>query len=167
MIDTISTVKKKTHSYKNIIITPAYEQYVAFLSKTYPGSVHDKKICDIEVYVFPDQADIFKDKGFQGFEPSHATSYQPKKKLPNEDVSCIDMVLNRVIGSVRVGVEHVIAGVKRCRIVKDIFRNYVLDPDDVMSIACGLHNFRVRHRSVSIDITPIDIFLNAMALEFQ
>ena len=40
--------------------------------------------------------------------------------------------------------ESIIAGIKRCRIVKDIFRNTKEKYDDlVMDIACGLHNFRV------------------------
>jgi hypothetical protein len=44
-------------------------------------------------------------------------------------------------------VEHVIAGVKRCRIVKDVFRNTTEAFDDlVMELACGLHNFRVNFR---------------------
>ena len=44
-------------------------------------------------------------------------------------------------------VEHVIAGVKRCRIVKDVLR-LTKDgiADLVMEIACGLHNFRVSCR---------------------
>jgi hypothetical protein len=33
-----------------------------------------------------------------------------------------DKFLNHLIASVRIVVEHVIAGVKRCRIVKDVFR---------------------------------------------
>lgn len=40
-------------------------------------------------------------------------------------------------------VEHVIAGIKRCRIIKDVFRNTKEQYEDlVMELACGLHNFR-------------------------
>ncbi|MFO1430513.1 MAG: transposase family protein [Candidatus Competibacteraceae bacterium] len=40
-----------------------------------------------------------------------------------------------------------LTGVKRCRIVKDIFRNTTEGYDDlVMELACGLHNFRTEHR---------------------
>ena len=46
-----------------------------------------------------------------------------------------------------IAVEHVLAGVKRCRIVKDVFRNTKpLFDDLVMEIACGLHNARVAYR---------------------
>lgn len=44
----------------------------------------------------------------------------------------------------RVLVENVIAGVKRCRIVKDVLRNTRTGFSDLaMEVACGLHNFRV------------------------
>ena len=47
----------------------------------------------------------------------------------------------------RVVVEHVIAGVKRCRIVKDVLRLTKADISDlVMEIAGGLHNLRVSCR---------------------
>ncbi len=47
----------------------------------------------------------------------------------------------------RVVVEHVLAGVKRCRIVKDVLRLTTEGMSDVvMEIACGLHNLRVSCR---------------------
>jgi hypothetical protein len=47
-------------------------------------------------------------------------------------------------------VEHVIAGVKRCRIVKDILRLTKAGVSDrVMEVACGLHNLRVTCRRLS------------------
>lgn len=57
-------------------------------------------------------------------------------------------MLNRIFSSMRVRVEHVIAGVKRSRIVKEVLR--LITPgssDRVMEIACGLHNLRVSWRS--------------------
>ncbi len=54
---------------------------------------------------------------------------------------------NRIFSSVRVVVEHVIAGIKRCRIVKDVLRLTTQGISDVvMEIACGLHNLRVSCR---------------------
>jgi hypothetical protein len=62
---------------------------------------------------------------------------------------------NRIFSSVRVVVEHVIAGVKRCRIVKDVLRLTTQGISDVvMEIACGLHNLRVscRHPLLALDL---------------
>ena len=58
-----------------------------------------------------------------------------------------DQLLNHLFSSARMVVEHVIAGVKRCRIVKDVLRLTKEGISDlVMEIACGLHNLRVRCR---------------------
>jgi hypothetical protein len=58
-----------------------------------------------------------------------------------------DLWINHLISQGRIIVEHVIAGVKRCHIVKDVFRNTREGDDDlVMEIACGLHNQRAKHR---------------------
>jgi hypothetical protein len=46
-----------------------------------------------------------------------------------------------------VRVEHALAGVKRCRAVKDVLRNTAAGvSDSVMEVACGLHNVRVQKR---------------------
>ena len=58
-----------------------------------------------------------------------------------------DHLLNHLFSSARVVVENVIAGVKRCRIVKDVLRLTTDGISDlVMEIACGLHNFRATLR---------------------
>ena len=62
-------------------------------------------------------------------------------------------MLNRMISGVRVAVEHVIAGVKRCRIVKEGFRLTTPGASDlIMEIAGGLHNLRVDCRH------PVPVF---------
>lgn len=44
-------------------------------------------------------------------------------------------------------IEHVIAGVKRCRIVKDTFRNHKDGFSDLaIEVACALHNLRIAWR---------------------
>lgn len=71
----------------------------------------------------------------------------------------IDKFLNRLISRVRIVVENVICGIKRCRIVKDTLRLTKENISDiVMEIACGLHNLRVTFRQPmqTIDITNIE-----------
>ena len=59
----------------------------------------------------------------------------------------VDRFLNRILSGVRIQVEHEIAGVKRCRIVKDVLRNTKEGFSDlVMEVACALHNLRVTCR---------------------
>jgi hypothetical protein len=69
-----------------------------------------------------------------------------------------DKFFNHLISSVRVVVENVIAGVKRCRIVKDVLRLTTEGVSDrVMEIACGLHNLRVcyRHPFPTFDVLSL------------
>lgn len=66
-----------------------------------------------------------------------------------------EQCLTHLISSVRVVVEHVIAGVKRCRIVKDVLRLTREGMADlVMEIACGLHNLRISCRH---PLPPFDV----------
>lgn len=56
--------------------------------------------------------------------------------------------INRQISSLRAGVEHVIASVKRCRIVLEPLRNWRRGfADAAMLGACGLHNLRREMRA--------------------
>jgi len=69
-----------------------------------------------------------------------------------------ERLLNGLFSSLRVVVEHVIAGVKRCRIVKEVLRLTKADiSDQVMEIACGLHNLRVscRHPLPVFDVLSL------------
>ena len=69
-----------------------------------------------------------------------------------------DRVFNHLISSARVVVENVIAGVKRCRMVKDVLRLTTEGIADlVMEIACGLHNLRVscRHPCPTFDVVSL------------
>ena len=69
-----------------------------------------------------------------------------------------DKFLNHLISSARVVVENVLAGVKRCRIVKDVLRLTTEGSSDlVVEIACGLHNLRVscRHPFPTFDVLSL------------
>ncbi|QYO68520.1 transposase [Leptolyngbya sp. 15MV] len=141
--------KQKGHTVKNNVISHRRGK-VVFLSDTYEGKKHDKAICDEEDYQFPPKSKLWKDTGFQGYEPKGVTTLQPKKKPRNGALTEAEKQRNRAISSERVEIEHQIGGIKRCKIVVDKFRNrtahYV---DDVMETACGLHNFRLTYRQLA------------------
>jgi hypothetical protein len=140
--------KKKTHTVKNNVIVTLGNRRVEYLSRTCEGKKHDKKICDEEGHEFPEGSTLYKDTGFQGYEPAGVHTRQPKKKPRGGELTLAEKEQNSLISSMRIVVEHVICGVKRCRIVKDVFRN-TRDrfADLVMEIACGLHNFRTAYRT--------------------
>jgi Helix-turn-helix of DDE superfamily endonuclease/DDE superfamily endonuclease len=71
--------KQKTHSDKNIVVVNAKTKRVGYLSQTYAGKMHDKKIADAEPIRYPAGTILYKDTGFQGYEPKVQQSLQPKK----------------------------------------------------------------------------------------
>jgi len=71
--------KKKTHCDKHVVLVQAKTKRVGFLSQTYAGKTHDKKIVDIEPLAYPPDTILYKDTGFQGYEPAVAQTRQPKK----------------------------------------------------------------------------------------
>lgn len=139
--------KRKTHTKKNLLIVS--NRQVKYLSQTRPGSVHDLRLTEeIARRRFPAKSGLFVDLGFLGYKPRGSEVWIPEKKPKGKPLPPWWKTIHRAMASVRVGVEHVISGIKRCGMVSDIFRNFKRGYDDlVMEVACGLHNFRDASRS--------------------
>jgi len=71
--------KRKTHCDKNVVIVQAKSKRVGFLSQTYAGKTHDKKIVDTEPIAYPPNTILSKETGFQRYEPPGVQTQQPKK----------------------------------------------------------------------------------------
>ena len=139
--------KKKAHRKKNLLVS-SHQRQVVYLGPTSAGSVHDKTLADESSLVLPPDAVVLQDTGFQGYAVPGAQTYQPRKKPRGREMPAYSLAINKVISRVRVGVEHAISGVKRCRIVADTFRNLRAGfVDTAMEVACGLHNLRVAARA--------------------
>lgn len=139
--------KKKGPRRKNIVVSTYHRRRVDYLSKTVEGRRHDKPIADEAELTFPDDIVLAQDTGLQGYYPPNVRVCQPKKKPKGQELSSDDKARNTLIARLRIRIEHVFAGVKRSRIVKDLFRNPKAGYDDlVMEVACGLHNLRAECR---------------------
>lgn len=76
-----------------------------------------------------------------------------EKKPRGKELTNREKKKNRKMSKIRIKVEHALSGVKRSRIVKDVFRNTKDNFSDlVMVIACGLHNLRVDHRRIPLKL---------------
>jgi DDE superfamily endonuclease len=118
---------------------------ILFLSETYPGSTHDKRIADATPYPLPAGSRLLQDLGFLAFTLDHVETIMPTKKPRGRALTRKQKAANRRIARRRVRIEHVNSSVKRCRIVHDTFRLRKAGIRDlVMEVCCGLHNFRVR-----------------------
>ena len=144
--------KKHQHSVKNAVISSVRRQ-ILFLGYTVCGSRHDYGLFKSE---FPSATDWFAqfkvwvDLGYLGFAKDYKTlelhipHKKPRKSKSNPTPSLSDQqkLENREISQVRIGVEHVLASVKRWSILINKFRNR-LDKfeDNVILAAASLHNF--------------------------
>lgn len=125
---------------------------ILYLSDTYEGSVHDKKICDEEPFEFQQEIELLQDLGYQGHAPKNAIVQMPMKSSKHKKLAEEEKKTNKIKSGRRIAIEHAISGVKRCRIVKDTFRYRRYGYDDlVIELACGLHNLRVYHRKMHIE----------------
>jgi hypothetical protein len=145
-------VVKKTHNVKNNLLSNS-EKRILWLSRTFDGSVHDKKIIDEQPICFPAGVTLWQDTGFLGHNPENITVKMPTKKPKGKELTQEQKQENKEISSFRILVEHAIGGVKRYRIVKERFRCTKFGFEDtVMLIACGLHNFRISMKTKCITI---------------
>lgn len=136
--------KKKRHTVKNNLVTDQRTRKIKALSPTVEGKKHDKKLAEEQAIAFPDDSRLYQDSGFQGYQPQHVQTFQPKKKPKGGELTPQEKADNTAISRARIGIEHAIGGVKVYHIVRDTFRN-LRDgfADVVMEIACGLHNLRL------------------------
>lgn len=141
--------KKGCHTIKNLVLSDQQGRIV-YVSATVAGSMHDKALADEMELAFPADQGLLTDAGFQGYQPTGAELCQPVKKPRNGQLSDYDKMYNRLLASLRVKIEHVIAGIKRLRIVKDKIRLKTNEVrDKVFLIAAALHNLRSTHRNLS------------------
>lgn len=139
--------KKNDNTVKNIVLGGMDDRQIKGLTETCEGKKHDKKACDESDISLPKESHCYCDSGFQGLKIKDATIHIPKKKPRNGELTEEEKENNRLLASKRIVIEHINAGIKRCRIVKDVFRNMLANYEDVvMELACALHNFRTYHR---------------------
>jgi DDE superfamily endonuclease len=69
----------------------------------------------------------------------------PFKKPKNGELTFGQSIFNKIFNSTRVIIEHANSGIKRLRMLKDTIRIHDTHfRDQVMAVACGLHNLRVK-----------------------
>jgi hypothetical protein len=118
---------------------------VLYLSPTYGGSVHDKKICELEQIEFLKKTMVMTDLGFLGLSSTEAQIIMPHKRKKNKQLSQEQEQWNKWVSKIRVKVEHIIASVKIYRKVKEKFRGRLYAREDtVMLVACALNNLKVK-----------------------
>ena len=120
---------------------------ILYLSPTYGGSVHDKKICDQEKLTFFKNVRVITDLGFLGLNSEKAHIMMPLKESKNRKLNKEQQQYNGWLSKIRVRIEHTIASIKIFRKVKETFRGRLFKREDtVMLIACALRNLKLKHK---------------------
>jgi DDE superfamily endonuclease/Helix-turn-helix of DDE superfamily endonuclease len=136
--------KKKDHTVKNVLLVNA-PLTILFLSETYGGRIHDKRIAEATPYPLPAGSQLLQDLGFLAFTLPQVEICMPTKKPRDQELTLEQEWANQTLHYRRLRIEHVHSSVKRCRIVKDRIRLWKQGIRDlVMELCCALHNFRVR-----------------------
>lgn len=89
--------KKKRHTVKNVVIVERGTRKIKALSRTRAGKTSDKRIAEEEDYHFPARSKLWKDTGFQGYEPPNVRTYQPKKRPAKGELSAAEKATNQAI----------------------------------------------------------------------
>jgi len=118
---------------------------ILFLSETYGGRVHDKRIAEATPYPLPAGSRLLQDLGFLAFTLPQVEILMPMKKPRGQELTLEQELANQALHYRRLRIEHVNSSVKRCRIVKDRMRLWKQGIRDLVMDLCGaLHTFRVR-----------------------
>ncbi len=88
---------------------------------------------------FPEQDHcICADLGFLGIQVEHAVVILSEKKPKDKELTNYQKELNGLIASIRVTVEHTIAGIKRLKIIRNQIRLHGWQARDrALAVACG------------------------------
>ena len=140
--------KKKTHVRKNIIIATKNREIV-YLSPTTDGAKHDFNITKNEQIPqsLPPDIPLYADSGFQGIKDlvkNPELIFMSQKKPRNAELTSDQKETNSIISSIRVKVEHAIAGLKRLNCLSHVYRNKKGQDDSFINIAAGLWNYHLR-----------------------
>jgi len=118
---------------------------ILFLSDTYGGRVHDRRIAEATPYPLPAGSGLVQDLGFLSFTLPQVAILMPTKKPRGGELTREQERANQALHQRRRRIEHVNSSVKRCRIVKDRIRLWKAGVRDLVMERCGaLHNCRVR-----------------------
>src|SRR5262249_39055246 len=109
--------KKKDHTVKNVLLVNALLT-ILFLSETYAGRVHEKRIVEATPYPLPAGSRLSQDLGFLAFPLPQVEILMPTKKPRGRELTLEEQRANQALHQRRLRIEHVNSSVKRCRIVK-------------------------------------------------
>jgi hypothetical protein len=139
--------KRKTTTRKTVVMTDEHKRILIF-TPTKSGRRHDKRLIDKShlIRCVPAHIAIWVDTGFKSLERYHPQVMMPAKGSKHHPLTQAQKEENKVISSIRVRVEHAIAGMKRYKAASDVYRHKLANLDDTfMCLAAGLWNLHLQY----------------------
>jgi hypothetical protein len=138
--------KSKQHTIKTQISVTVRGR-ILDVSKSYPGSIHDKKIIDEEKTIekFDKRVPHRFDSGYQGIKKEHPDHYLilPAKKPKGRELLPIEKEHNRANSKRRIIAEHTFARIQKFRICATTFRQPLSAHNQTFRNIVALLNFKL------------------------
>jgi len=138
--------KSKQHTIKTQISVSRTGR-ILDVSKSYPGSVHDKAIIDKEktIQKFDKRVPQRFDSGYQGLHNSNPDHYIiiPIKKTKNKELTALGKQHNQVNSRYRVIAEHAFSRLKKFRILSGVFRQEFELYNQIFRNIAAICNFKL------------------------
>lgn len=143
--------KKKRHMLKTqISVAPSGR--ILDVSKSYPGSVHDKTVIDQEETIkkFPTKTCLRFDSGYQGVKENNSDHYivLPTKKPKEKELSGLAKEHNRVNSKRRVIAEHACSRLKKFRILGNLYRGPIQSYNQIFRSIASILNFKLANPAI-------------------
>lgn len=141
--------KAKKHTIKTQITVASFgcSGRILDVSKSYPGSTHDKTIIDIEKtpLKFPEKTPQRFDSGYQGVHKDYSSYYIiiPVKKPKGGELIDLEKEYNTAHSRRRVRSEHAIAKVKKFKMFSGLFRQPLKAYNQEFRNIAALINFKM------------------------
>ena len=69
--------------------------YILYVSQTFSGSVHDKKIADLQNFNFKNLTIVLADLGFKGYQNNYVKILMPFKKTKKQELTLAKKEYNK------------------------------------------------------------------------
>lgn len=131
--------KKKHHTMKVQIVFDVIKcKIISFYISD--GKTHDFRMLKESNPHFNELIKGLADSGYQGIEKLLSAIEIPYKRPRGGKLTNDEKEFNHVLGSIRIGIEHVNAWLKRFRILKDRYRGRLKDMWKVVLFVCAAFN---------------------------
>jgi hypothetical protein len=139
--------KKKRHTLKTQLTVSRTGRILA-VSKTHPGSVHDKRVIDQEgtAEQVPKQTKHFLDRGYDGLskdQPHHDIRLPYKRRRNKPELSRGEKQANTLRAKRRVLAENTIAKLKKYQVLSQVYRSAEERYNQTFRNISAITNFRL------------------------